>query len=102
MSSLAILYLSGYRPSVLRPNHVARKKPIWKYVESVWFTHAEYAKRAVQFMTEAKQGKLHISALVEDGMLEKNIMFPVALYSEIMWNLSKDGLFGINFKPDLF
>ena len=27
-----------------------------------------------------------ITALIEDGMLEKEIMYPAALYAEMLWN----------------
>lgn len=80
----------GVSSKRMKANRILRKKPIWKYVESVWFTHAGDAKQVVQFMAEAKQGKLYLSALVEDGMFEENIMFPVALYSEILWNPNEE------------
>ena len=31
-----------------------------------------------------------ITALVEDGMFEENIMYPVALYSEMLWDCGAD------------
>ena len=37
-----------------------------------------------------KGGDLDITALVEDGMFEENIMYPVALYSEMLWNCNGD------------
>ena len=29
-------------------------------------------------------------ALVEDGMFEENVMYPVALYSEMLWDCHRD------------
>jgi hypothetical protein len=40
----------------------------------------------VKAMAAAKRGDLVVTALVEDGMLEENIMYPVALYSEMLWD----------------
>ena len=37
-----------------------------------------------RLMADVKKGDLYITALVEDGMFEENIMFPVALFSEMM------------------
>ena len=37
-------------------------------------------------MSDAKGGDLYITPLVEDGMFEENIMFVVALFSEMMWD----------------
>ena len=37
-------------------------------------------------MCDSLGGDLYITALVEDGMFEDSIMYPVALYSEMLWN----------------
>ena len=41
-------------------------------------------------MYRLKSGDLSIFALVEDGMFEENIMYPVALYSEMLWDCHKN------------
>ena len=41
-------------------------------------------------MFYAKRGDLCVFALVEDGMFEENIMYPIALYSEMLWNCHSD------------
>ena len=41
-------------------------------------------------MCRDKNGKLSIFALVEDGMFEENIMYPVALYAEMLWDTKAD------------
>jgi len=41
-------------------------------------------------MCDAKKDDLYITGLVEDGMFEENIMFPVALFSEMMWDCNAD------------
>lgn len=74
----------------LKANRICRKEKIWKYVQSYWLTNAAYAKDAVRLMTDKKQGDLYITALVEDGMFEESIMFPVALYAEMLWNPYED------------
>lgn len=81
---------TGVSSKRIRQNRVLRKKPFWRYVESFWLANADNAAKAVKQMADMKNGDLHITALVEDGMFEENIMFPVALYSEILWNPNYD------------
>ena len=42
------------------------------------------------YMSRAKDRDLVVTALVEDGMFEENIMYPVALYSEMLWDCDAD------------
>ena len=37
-------------------------------------------------MRRLKDGQLSVDALVEDGIFEENVMFPVALYAEMLWD----------------
>lgn len=67
-----------------------RKRKIWRYIQSYWLTNADYAKKAVKLMSETKKGNLYITALIEDGMFEKNIMFPAALYAEMLWDTESE------------
>ena len=41
-------------------------------------------------MQQEKQGDLCVTALVEDGMFEKQIMYPAALYAEMLWDAEAD------------
>ncbi len=77
---------AGTGTKIIKKNRVDRKNPIWRYLQSYWFTNSDYAAGAVRKMVEAKNGKLYISALIEDGMFEENIMFPAAVFAEIMWD----------------
>lgn len=77
---------TGVSSKHIRDNRIRRKNPIWRYLQSYWFTNSNYVEEAIKLMTDAKRGNLYISALVEDGMFEENIMFPVALYAEILWD----------------
>lgn len=69
-----------------KKNRVERKNTIWRYLQSYWFTNSDYAAQAVRLMTEAAHGALYISALIEDGMFEEDIMFPAAIFAEILWD----------------
>ena len=52
--------------------------------------NSDKAHEMIQKMCHLKKGELSAFALVEDGMFEENIMFPVALYSEMLWNCGED------------
>ena len=49
-------------------------------------TNADKAHDMIKTMCDDTNGNLYITGLVEDGMFEENIMFPVALFSEMMWD----------------
>ncbi|MGM9683536.1 MAG: hypothetical protein ACI3XQ_08050 [Eubacteriales bacterium] len=67
-------------------NRVVRKNKAWRYFQAYWLSYADKAYDLVKLLSEIKQGDLYITPLVEDGMFEKNIMYPVALFSEMLWD----------------
>jgi len=73
-----------------KAGRIVRKHKIWKYVQAYWLTNGDKALEIVRLMTKAKQGDLYITALMEDGMFEENILFPVALFSEMLWDCDAD------------
>ena len=80
----------GFSSEYMKRDRVVRKHKIWKYIQAYWLTNAGKAYEMVQTMAAVKQGDLYVTALVEDGMFEENIMYPVALYSEMLWNCEQD------------
>ncbi|MBR5157540.1 MAG: hypothetical protein IKW59_07220 [Clostridia bacterium] len=71
-------------------NRVERKNRIWRYMQSYWLANADKAYDMVKTMCEETGGDLYITALVEDGMFEENVMYPVAIYSEMLWDTNND------------
>ena len=76
----------GVSSAALKKNRIDRKRKIWRYIQASWLANADKALLAVQKMCRLKGGELSVLALVEDGMFEESITFPVALYSEMLWN----------------
>lgn len=74
----------------MKENRIARKRPEWKYVQAGWLSHADKAYEAVRRMQRAKDGELSVCALVEDGMFEEVIPYPVALFAQMLWNCSEE------------
>lgn len=64
------------------------KRKLWKNISAYWLQNASYAYEMVKLMHNANANTT-ITALVEDGMFENEISFPVALYGEMMWNCNK-------------
>ena len=69
-------------------NCTGRKNRIWRYIQSQWIANADKAYDMVKTMCDETDGDLYITALVEDGMFEENVMYPVALYSEMLWDVN--------------
>ena len=80
----------GVSSTLMKKNRVERKSRIWRYIQAGWLSNADKAQQMVQEMHRLKSRELSVFALVEDGMFEENIMYPVALYSEILWNCEED------------
>ena len=80
----------GVSSKMVKQNRVERKRRIWRYIQSGWLTHAVKAQEMVREMKQLKKGDLCVFALVEDGMFEENIMYPVALYAEMLWDCEAD------------
>ena len=74
----------------MRANRVERKSRIWRRRQAYWLINSDKAKDMIDRMCRIKNGNLSIFALVEDGMFEENIAYPVALYSELLWNTNAD------------
>ena len=76
----------GVSSEHMKQNRIERKKKIWRYIQAYWLTYAHKAHEMVKEIYALKNGNLCVFALVEDGMFEENIMYPVALYSEMLWD----------------
>ena len=80
----------GVSSEYMRRNHINRRARQWRYIQTCWIANADRAIDMIGQMCLSKNGDLSIFALVEDGMFEENIMYPVALYSEMLWNCNED------------
>lgn len=66
-----------------------KKRKLWRSIGSYWLKNASYAYDMVKLMYDANANTT-VTALVEDGMFEAEISFPVALYGEMLWDCCKD------------
>jgi len=56
------------------------RKQLTEDILPFWLEHA----------IDWKNGDLSIYALVEDGMFEASVMYPVALYAEMLWDCREE------------
>lgn len=80
----------GVSSRYMRENHLCRRARQWRYIQTGWISNADRAIEMIGQMCRAKEGDLSIFGLVEDGMFEEKIFFPVALYSEMLWDCDEN------------
>lgn len=80
----------GTSSDAMKTDRIIRRSKDWKYFQAYWLTNGDKALEMIRALANCKNGDLNIAALVEDGMFEENIMYPVALYSEMLWNCDVD------------
>lgn len=80
----------GASSKLMKADRVVRKSKIWRYLQAFWLTNADKALEMIKVMGEARNGDLCITALIEDGMFEEHIMYPAAIFSEMLWNADAD------------
>jgi len=66
------------------------KRYLWKYLQAYWLKNLPYAKEIIKEMAEIRNGRLIVQALVEDGMFEEKIWYPVALLTQMLWDYDDD------------
>ena len=76
----------GEGTSHFHRNRMERKRPIWRYLLAYWMVNGDKAQDMLQRLCALKDGQMTVTALIEDGMLEKQIPFPAALYAEMLWD----------------
>ena len=80
----------GVSSKAMKENRITRKKRSWRHSLAGWMINGEYSLKMYQELIRAKNGNLSINVLVEDGMFEEEIMYQVALFSEMIWNSKAD------------
>lgn len=68
----------------------ARRRSTWRYVQAYWLANADKAQELLKEMARQTDGDLCLFGLVEDGLFEESIMYPVALYAEMLWDTETD------------
>lgn len=80
-------YILGTRTNEYIKERQAEKDKIWKIIQAGWLKNAEYVRRMIELIA-GKSNSPIVQGLVEDGMFENKIMFPVAFLAELLWDAS--------------
>ena len=71
-------------------NRAYKKIPFWRYIQAHWLANGDVAYKIVKQINELKEGNTKVYALVEDGVFDSHIYYPVALFSEMLWDANSD------------
>lgn len=80
----------GAASSVMHQNRIARKAEIWKYVQAYWLRNGDKAQELIRTVAKQNGDTAVLTALVEDGMFEKELYYPVALFGAMLWEPETD------------
>lgn len=83
-------FFMGSSSKQMQHNRMDRKKKIWHVVQAGWLVNGGKVQEMVKLLRDCTGGNLHLTALVEDGMFEKKLYYPVALLGEILWDCDTD------------
>jgi hypothetical protein len=81
-------YVMGEYPKSFIRDRLEEKRMLWKNVTAGWLRNADLARQTLAAIAKAK--KPIAEMLVEDGIFENEIMFPVAVMAEMMWSPDAD------------
>ena len=80
----------GVSDPAARKKRAEERRPHLRAIVAGWLAHADDVLATVRALAEEKKGDVLVAALVEDGMFEENILYPVALEAEMLWSPEKD------------
>ena len=78
----------GGRSEAFIKERQKRKDRIWKIIQAGWIKNAGYVQKTLSLI--AGGNRPVVEALIEDAMLENRIVFPSALYAELLWTPDAD------------
>jgi hypothetical protein len=80
----------GVSTDALKENRIIRKRKSWRVAVAGWLANGELAQRMIKELCSLKGTSFSVNSLLEDGMFEEQIMYPIALFSEMLWNPEED------------
>ena len=79
----------GERSEEYIDRRCVEKAPFWKLIQAGWMKNGGYAAKTIAAIAKGNENAV-VQALVEDGMLEREIMLPVAMYAQMLWQPEED------------
>ncbi len=82
-------YIIGSGDKAFRQRRADVRRRYWRYIQNGWLTHGEVARRIVSQLANGRAGQTDVTFLVEDGLFEEALWYPVALAGEMLWNADR-------------
>jgi hypothetical protein len=82
-------YVMGERTEEFVSRRCSEKETFWKLIQAGWMKNGGYAAKTIAAIAKGNENAV-VQALVEDGMLEREIMLPVAMYAQMLWEPEED------------
>ena len=67
-----------------------KRRSIWKLRQANWVYNCDKVQKTVEFIVKHTKD-VNVQGLIEDGMFEKEIPLPAAIYAETLWDSEKPG-----------
>lgn len=82
-------YIIGSGDKTFRQRRADGRRRYLRYIQSGWLTGGDYARRIISQLANGHAGHTDVTFLVEDGLFEENLWYPVALAGEMLWNADR-------------
>ena len=83
-------FILGERSARFMDLRLKKEQPSWDQKNALWFAHFHDAVKFYQEILEVNPEGMNVTALVEDGLFEKQIQPSVSLFALILWNPNTD------------
>ena len=76
-------YVLGCADETTIQKRLPAAKRIWRYIQSDWMTRGDMCRQTIEQLSAQN---VELYALAEDGVIERGMTLPVALYAAMLWN----------------
>ena len=83
-------FILGRRDKSFVSQRHALQQSRWDKVNQLWLKNYHHAVKFYREILNCKPSAMHVSGLIEDGILEEAIQPSVALFAETLWNPQRD------------
>ena len=68
---------------------LVEKRRIWRFSQVNWIENLKYLQKTIKRVVKLRKDN-NIQAVIEDGLFEKEISLPAALYAETLWDCERE------------
>ena len=68
---------------------LTEKRKIWRFSQVNWIENLKYLQKTIKRVVELRKDN-NVQAVIEDGLFEKEISLPAALYAETLWDCERE------------